>query len=454
SHRVKLAIVNLSLLLATAVPGADLPDLWQARLRSVAAVDYTVAAEIGPHEVTSFGVAVDRNGTLVLPWEAVDASVPIAQLQHFRVYLPGESEGHDATYLGSSAYWGFQYIRADAATAARLAPITEWGRRWRFTQDAGVAADAAPGDVRIGESVWGIALRSKEEAFAPYLLMSHVALVQRIPQTVGITQEAVAGPGLPVFDRAGNWIGLAASSFGQDYLEYSPERPKGGPVMLVNLEESSAFVRSAECAGGFRSLPAGPDGRPIPWIGSIALAGLPDGSLQVDQVEPGSPAAESGLRPGDRIVGENGRPRRPLVPLSSEVAAFQRELEWARPGEALHLQVRRDEGSVTITVVVADAPKLVREAQRRYYPGPGVVIREPVAADGGGDGAIVADERPEGPAAAAGLRIGDRIVAIDGSPAGSFFETAGRLAAQGGAATLTVERAGSGPNTLHVHWNR
>lgn len=454
---MKLAIVNLSLLLATAVPGADLPDLWQARLRSVAAVDYTVAAEIGPHVVTSFGVAVDRNGTLVLPWEAVDASVPIAQLQHFQVYLPGESEGHDATYLGSSAYWGFQYIRTDAATAARLVPITEWGRRWRSADRVGVAADGVPpgpAEVRIGEAVWGIALRSKEEAFAPYLLMSHVALVQRIPQTLGITQEAVAGPGMPVFDRAGNWIGLAASSFGQDYLEYSPERPKGEPVMLVNLEDSSAFVRSAECAGGFRSLPAGPDGRPMPWIGSIALEGLPDGSLQVDQVEPGSPAAEAGLRAGDRIVGENGRPRRPLVPLGAEVAAFQRELELARPGEALHLQVRRDEGPVTITVIVADAPKLVREAQRRYYPGPGVVIREPVAADGGGDGAIVADERPEGSAAAAGLRTGDRIVAIDGSPAGSFFETAGRLAAQDGMASLTVERAGSGPVTLHVHWNR
>ena len=72
--------------------------------------------------------------------------------------------------------------------AAQLVPITAWKR----------PADRAPA---LGEHVWGSGLRSKDEDFVPYLLGSHVALVQRLPQSTAIAQQEVAGPGLPVFGR-------------------------------------------------------------------------------------------------------------------------------------------------------------------------------------------------------------------------------------------------------------
>ena len=74
----------------------------------------------------------------------------------------------------------------------------------------------------------------------PYIMQSHLALIQSLPQRTGIAQQEVSGPGLPVFDRNGFFVGLAATSFGQSYLQFS-RQVRGAAVLLVNVEESSAF---------------------------------------------------------------------------------------------------------------------------------------------------------------------------------------------------------------------
>lgn len=458
---MKPAIVNLSLLLATVVAAADaggaepsLANLWQERIHSVVAIEYTVESELSSRTVTSFGVAVDNHGTVVLPWDAVDPSVPVSQLQHFKAYLPGKVEGHDATYLGSSDVFRFQYVRTDAKTAAELVPITRWGVQTRM--HAKMMNESGPLFLQeqLGQPVWGIGLRSKEEGFAPYLLRSCISLTQAAPELMCVTQEATAGPGLPVFDSAGGWVGLAANSYGQTYLEYSPHRRDGEPVMLVNLEESSAYFWSPALYDAFQTLPQDSSGRPITWAGAMALSPQPDGTLRVEQVGEG-PGRDAGLRPGDVIVAVDGGYFSALYPLSLELEAFQNKILRERPGDRLKLTVRRVGSELSLAIPLTDMPKLAREAQRRLFAGPAVVIREPVASDGYGDGAIVAEVRPDGRAAAAGLRAGDRIVAIDSSPAGPFFETAGRLGTVDAEVALAVRRPGEEtPVTLHVHWTR
>jgi serine protease Do len=123
----------------------------------------------------------------------------------------------------------------------------------------------------MADEVWGIGLRNKEEDFEPYILVSHVAIVQSLPQRTAIAQQEVAGPGLPVFNRAGSFLGLAASSFGQTYLEFSRMERSGTPIMLVDLEESSAFTLAAEILPYLDRIPKNVYGRPLAWLGAYGL---------------------------------------------------------------------------------------------------------------------------------------------------------------------------------------
>lgn len=95
----------------------------------------------------------------------------------------------------------------------------------------------------------------------------------------------------------------------------------------------------------------------------------------VDQVLDGSPAAEAGLRAGDRIVAVNGKP-------VEEFAAVQ-DLISAHPGR-----------SVTLTITEDDRPRHVRLTTA-------LVVRRLAA------GSLLAE---------AGLEPGDRVVAVNGRP--------------------------------------
>ena len=188
---------------ATALRAADLTALWAERVKSVVAVEYYTETEAERHPTVSYGTVIDANGTIILPSVAVSPRATPAQLKEFKVYRPGNPVSAAAQYLGQDAFTGWHFVRVEPSARGDLVPITAF-----------VAKDAP--EPAMAEEVWGIGLRSKDEDFLPYMLASRIALVQSLPQRTAIAQQEVAGPGLPVFNRAGAFIGLAASSFGQN----------------------------------------------------------------------------------------------------------------------------------------------------------------------------------------------------------------------------------------------
>ena len=140
---------------------------------------------------------------------------------------------------------------------------------------------------------------------------------------------------------------------------------------------------------------------------------------RVGALEPGSPAAEAGLMPGDLILRLD-RIRNPkwedLVPKVLTSA-----------GQTIPIDVLRDGRQIELKIT----PKATKQDQVGYI---GVDPYQP---------AIIAEVEPGLPAGRAGLRPGDQIVAVNGLKAYSYPSVQQEIqAANGKEVDVTVERQG------------
>jgi serine protease Do len=432
---VKIPAAFLSvLLLAGAARAADLPTLWAERVKSTVAVEYVTQTELERRPTVSYGTVVDSNGTIILPSAAIDLRIAPKQLKDFKVYLPGDPEGTPAEYLGRDAFTGWHFIRAAAAVRDRLVPITTFAR-----------ASTSRG-AQIADEVWGIGLRNKDEDFTPYILQSHVALVQLLPQRTAIAQQEVAGPGLPVFNREGEFMGLGASSFGQTFLEFSGAERDGAPIMLVNLEESSAFLVADEVIPYVGRIPKNVFGRPLAWLGAYGLEPMDrevasflklqaQSGAVVSEVLEGSPAEKAGLKAHDIILGVDGMPLPRFKPDRVVVDYVERLIAARAPGDTMVLSILRGTERIEVKTKLEDEPRLVREADRMYFERIGFTAREFVYGDAiarhtktsQASGVVAHLVKPNSPADIAGLRPDDWIKEIDGAVVGDFASAVQKL---------------------------
>ena len=422
-------------LLSVTVRAADLPTLWAERVKSCVAVEFVVESEIDRRPGVSYGLVVDNQGTIVLPTGAIDARVEPRQLKEFKIYPPDDPVSFSAEYLGQDELTGWHFLRAEEKLRAKLVPITAFA-----------AKGPAPVPA-LADEVWGIGLRTKDEDFMPYLMTSTVALIQSLPQRTVIAQREVAGPGLPVFNRDGVFIGLALASFGQSYLQFSRTAHDGFPVMLINVEESSVFQLAEEVMPYFGRVPKNVFGRPLAWLGAYGLEAMDrevanylklekrSGAV-VSEVLEGSPAEKAGLKSHDIILALDGKPLPRFRPDSVVVTFVEREIEKRRPGDPMTLTVLRGTETIDIKSILGDEPKLSREAERKYFDRFGFTAREFVYGDavlrqsGTTDltGVVANFVKPNSPAAASGLRIDDWIKEIDGVEVKTFAAAVAKLA--------------------------
>ena len=413
---------------------ADLADLLAERVRSCVTVEFLVENELDRQPVAVPGVVIDTEGTIVLPASAVDSRIPVSRLRDFKVYRPDSSVPYAAEYLGQDALTGWHFVRAEAKLRPELVPLTAWVR----------PGTPAP---RLADEVWGIGLRGKDEDFRPYFLMSRVALIERLPQQTAIAASEVASPSLPVFNRDGAFVGLALNSFGQNYLMFSRQE-RGASVVLVNVEESSVFLQADEVLPYLGRVPRNVAGRPLPWLGIFGLEPVdPDvarflkledqSALVVSEALEDSPAERAGLQARDVIVALDGRPLPRFKPDQVVATYVERMVAARRPGDEMVVTVLRGGRRLDFKVTLGDEPKIIREADRRYFEHLGLTVREFLYGDAvvrrikqaQRSGVIVEFVKSNSPAAMAGLEPDDWIREIDGRETKTYAEAVGALAA-------------------------
>jgi serine protease Do len=413
---------------------ADLPSLFAERVKSCVTVEFLIESELDRQPVSVLGTCIDANGTIILPPSAIGARVPARQLKDFRVYRPDSATAYAAEYLGQDALTGWHYVRAEAKVRADLVPVTAWVKR----------STAEP---RVGDEVWGIGLRGKDEDFRPYFLMNHVGLIERLPQPTAIADAEIGGPGLPVFNRAGALVGLTMNSFGQNFLMFS-QRDRGLPVVLVNSEESSVFLLAKDVLADLGRIPRNVSGRPLPWLGAFGLEPIDpevarflhledQSALVVSEVLENSPAEKAGLKGHDIIVALDGRPLPRLRPEQVVETYLEREIGRRQPGDVLRLTVLRDNQRLELQVTLGDEPKIIREASRRYFERLGFTVREFLYGDGIARRVRMADQagvivdfvKPNSAAAVGELAPDDWIREIDGRPIKTYDDAVDALAA-------------------------
>ena len=417
--------------LGVAASAATMPELFAERLKSVLAVEFFIQAETERQPVTVWASVIDANGTIIVPGGAILPGVAPSQLRDFKVYRPGSTEAFTADYLGQDAYTGWHYLRVEEKLRPQLVPITRYG-----------AAEPA---AALTDELWGIGLRNKDEDFQPYFLSSRIAITSRLPQKTSILASEVAGPGLPVFNAAGQLAGLGQPSFGQNFLLFSRNQ-HGNPILLVNVEESSVVLMADEVLPNLGRIPTAVNGRPIPWFGVYGLQPIDPEVAKVLKLEnqsgvvlsdiyKGGPADQAGLKERDIVVAVDGQPLPRLKPDHVVAGYLGQEILRRHPGEVITLAVLRAGQRQDVKLTLGDEPKMPREAERHYFDRLGFTAREFVVIDGivqradpaTRQGVMVNFVKPGGPASTAGLRPDDWVREIDGREIKTYAEAVEKL---------------------------
>lgn len=128
-----------------------------------------------------------------------------------------------------------------------------------------------------------------------------------------------------------------------------------------------------------------------------------DGRITVESVKPDSPAAQAGLSPGDIIVSLDG--------LAVNRDDQFREAILARlPGEVVRLRIQRHGETKEVAATLTAVSRPLRLSTERVFFG--AQVADPKDGD---EGTPVESVTPNSPAAAAGLKVGDVLIKIEGN---------------------------------------
>lgn len=218
--------------------------------------------------------------------------------------------------------------------------------------------------------------------------------------------------------------------------------PLGGYVKL--LDEREGPVEAAQLSAAYSRKPpwqrilvllAGPFANFLfavlaYWV--LFVAGVPALKPVIGEVTPDSIAAHAGLHVGDQIVGVGDEE------VTSREGAVLEILDRVMSGDPVRVAVRAAGAGRAVTLDVSADRRRALTEPGALLPGLGFDFWYPTIP------AVVGKVMPDSPAARAGLKVGDGIVAVDGRPVADFPALVQRVQpSPGKSLTFSIERRGA-----------
>lgn len=263
-------------------------------------------------EQVASGVIIDAGGVIVTNYHVV------ANSEEIDVTL-ADGRNFPATLVGDDAATDLAVLRIDARGPL---PAAEWGDS---------------DDVEVGEMAWAIGNPFGLDRTLTYGIVSAVGRrgVLESPYQAFLQTDAAINPGNsggPLVDVHGRVIGITTAIVGRQYSGIGFAIPSN-----VARDVSQAILRGGHVERGYlgMALQATP-----PNVTGVLVIG----------VEPGSPAALAGVRPGDRVVSYDDRP-------IAEPAELVLATTRTPVGEKVALVIVRDGREERVFVQLGRRPK-------------------------------------------------------------------------------------------------
>ena len=226
--------------------------------------------------------------------------------------------------------------------------------------------------------------------------------------------------GGPTFNLKGEVVGVNTAIFS----------PSGGSVGIgfaIPASTVDSVVGSLEHGGVVQRGYLGVMIQPVSQEIADGLGLKAAGGALVDQAEPGTPAAEAGLKSGDVITKLNGQ-------AITDAADLTRHIASLKPGDKVEISYLRDGAEKTVSLALA-SQKTEQTAnadgsQNSAAPLLGVKLAPANQVAGAGDlGVVIVNVDPNGMAADKGLSSGDVILDVSGKAVSQPDEVTADIAA-------------------------
>ncbi len=218
--------------------------------------------------------------------------------------------------------------------------------------------------------------------------------------------------GGPAFDMEGNVVGVNTAI-------YSPSGGSVGIGFDVPADTARKVIDQLKQKGYVTRGWLGVAVQPVTSAIADSLGIKKAEGALIDQPQAGSPAEKAGLKAGDVVIAVNGQPIKDARALAEKISA-------ASPGDKVQLTVLRDGQNQTLNVTLAQMPEQQagtegEQQQQQEQPAtePHLGLSLAPAKDvrgSGGEGVVVLNVDPSGPAAQDGVQSGDVILAAGGKP--------------------------------------
>ena len=246
--------------------------------------------------------------------------------------------------------------------------------------------------------------------------------------------------GGPTFNLDGEVIGVNTAIF-------SPSGGSVGIAFAIPSDTVKSVVASLRDTGtvsrGWIGVTIQPVTAPIAENLGLAKA---EGAL-ISDAQSNGPAAKAGLKAGDVITQVNGKPVRDARELARLIGA-------EKPGKPIKLTVVSDHKERSVELTPGEFPNQPRQARLDRGPGAGSHdmprLGLTLAPTQDGSGVTVRELDPDGPAAEAGLRVGDIILDVNGKAVSKPADVRDVLQAGRGERNTVLLRVKSGDSNRFI----